>query len=251
MSDSVPSSSSVIASPFEGPHNYALSSDLAKLCLPATFKDSYRKLAWANSICALFLTIGLIGFKRVVVIVRPLVKPPEAMEVYLPPPEQPKQQPQVTQEEPEPQDQPVETPQVAVVAAVADPATVAFAVPVEGAVAVKNARYATPPPPVTWSPPKTKVFVHGQEAGSFPEPRLNDFQKLGIADQVNDAIRQGGTNWLTVSVDASGAPAKVEVKSTCGVPAIDHFDQQWVKSKWRWLPGEPREFLVPFVFRSQ
>src|SRR6266704_1026286 len=136
MSDSFPTA--IASSPFEPAQQYPLSSDLAKLCLPAEFKDSYRRLAWVNSICFLFLAVGLVGFKAPKVVVRPLKKPPEAMEVYLPPPEQPKIEPQVKQEEPEPQDQPVDTPQVAIVAAAADPSSVAFAVPVEGAMAVQN-----------------------------------------------------------------------------------------------------------------
>src|SRR5438552_17170386 len=140
---SVPAGSSIMASsPFgEAAPGYALSSELAKLCLPAEFKDSYRRLAWVNSICFLFLVVGLVGFKAPKVVVRPLKKPPEIMEVYLPPPEQPKVEPQVKPEEPEPQEQPAETPEVAIVAAAADPSAVAFAVPVEGAMAVKNARF--------------------------------------------------------------------------------------------------------------
>jgi hypothetical protein len=46
-----------------GSHDYALSSDLARLSLPAEYVDSYRNLAWTNSICFLFLVIGLIGLK--------------------------------------------------------------------------------------------------------------------------------------------------------------------------------------------
>jgi hypothetical protein len=245
MSDSFPSESVLASSPFETGDQYALSSDLAKLCLPGEFKDSYRNLAWVNSICFLFLLVGLAGFKAPKIVVRPLKKPVEAMEVYLPPPEQPKVEPQVKQEEPEPQDQPVETPQVTVVAAAADPSAVAFPVIVEGAQAVANARFVTPPPPVNWTPPKAKVFVPGSEPGTFPQPRFIDYQRQGIAAQVT------GTNWLVVTVDPSGAVVKVEQKTSCGRPSLDRFDEQWVKSKWHWLPGENRVFLVPFEFHIE
>src|SRR5437899_7171968 len=144
---SVPAESSIMASsPFgEVAPGYALSSELAKLCLPAEFKDSYRKLAWVNSICFLSLVIGLVGLKAPKVVQRPLTQVEEPVPVvFTPPEEQPKTQPETKTEE-LPPDQPLETPQVAPVMAAADASKVAFAVPVEGAVAVAQARFATPP----------------------------------------------------------------------------------------------------------
>src|SRR5580693_8547875 len=43
---------------------YELRDDLARLCLPAAHHDPDRKLAWVNSICLLFLLIGLLGAHR-------------------------------------------------------------------------------------------------------------------------------------------------------------------------------------------
>ncbi len=130
MSDSlVPAGSSAMANaPSAGAsHEYALSSDLAKLSLPAEYVDSYRNLAWANSICFLFLVIGLIGLKAPKVIHKPLIEVTESAPVIFTPPEdQPKPEPEVQPDEPAPQDAPVETPQVVTVAAPAD-AQVAFA----------------------------------------------------------------------------------------------------------------------------
>jgi len=40
---------------------YALHSDLAQFCLPAATRDANRKLAYVNSICLLFLVVGLAG----------------------------------------------------------------------------------------------------------------------------------------------------------------------------------------------
>src|SRR5688572_12014995 len=71
--------------------DYQLSSDLARLSLPAEYVDSYRHLAWVNSICFLFLVIGLVGIKSPRVIIKPLSKPAEMAELTLPPPDtQPK-----------------------------------------------------------------------------------------------------------------------------------------------------------------
>src|SRR5687767_13851968 len=74
---------------------YALHSDLAQYCLPAANRDSYRKLAYVNSICSLFVLIGLAG-------VNPPVleqKVPEPVLHFVPveivqPPEPPKTEPQ-------------------------------------------------------------------------------------------------------------------------------------------------------------
>ena len=43
---------------------YQLKDELARFCLPAANHDPDRKLAWANSVCILFLLIGIIGARR-------------------------------------------------------------------------------------------------------------------------------------------------------------------------------------------
>src|SRR5215475_1967983 len=184
MSDSlVPAGSSVASasSAGGGAHDYALSSDLARLSLPAEYIDSYRNLAWTNSICFLFLVIGLIGLKAPKVIHKALVEVTESAPVIFTPPEdQPKPEPDVQPDEPAPQDAPVETPQVVTVAAPAD-APVAFAVPVQGAVVVaKEARFATPPPPATHAPAAPTQFDPRTAEGSFPPP---EYPPLAVAHQ--------------------------------------------------------------------
>src|SRR5438309_11241499 len=82
---------------------YALSSDLAKLSLPAAYRDQYRVLAWVNSICFLFLLVGLIGLKTPRIVVRPLSQLQEIVPVvFTPPEEQPKPELQHTPDDPEP-----------------------------------------------------------------------------------------------------------------------------------------------------
>ncbi len=250
MSESSVSTQSSLmpASPFgEGEHEYALSSDLAKLCLPAAFTDSYRKLAWVDSICFLFLVIGLVGLKAPRVVERPLSQPTEAVPVVFTPPEEPpKTEPEVKPDEPQPQDTSVETPKVAVVVAAADPSSVAFPVPVEGAVVVKEARFATPPPPVGQTPMSPKTFVPGQgRGGTFPWPTGRDYPREALEQ------RSQGTVTLYVVVDSSGVPIEVEVKGSSGHYALDRFAAQWVKNKWRWLPGGTDLFFVPYQFKLE
>src|SRR6266487_229907 len=132
---------------------HELVSDLAKLCLPQAFQDPNKKLAWANSVCFLFLVIGLIGLKPPKTIEKPLTQPTDIVPVvFTPPEEQPKVEPQPQTEEPEPQpDSPQDVPQVATVVA-ADPKAAAFAVPVEGPVIFAPVAKASPPPAVAPKP---------------------------------------------------------------------------------------------------
>src|SRR2546426_2643508 len=92
---------------FNGP-DYALHSDLAQFCLPAATRDANRKLAYVNSICLLFLVVGLAGLNP------PKIeqKVPEPIQEFVPveivqPPEPPKTEPQLQQEPEQQADKPV------------------------------------------------------------------------------------------------------------------------------------------------
>src|SRR5437763_13722997 len=150
---------------------YALHSDLAQFCLPAATRDANRKLAYVNSICLLFLVVGLAGLNPPKIEQRV----PEPIQEFVPveivqPPEPPKTEPQLQQDPEQQPDKPVDMPQIATVVA-ADPSQVKFAVPVEGPVDFAPAKFDQAPPP---APPKpasrTVVKMTGAEGGSHPEP---------------------------------------------------------------------------------
>lgn len=246
MSDSlVPAGSSVVANAPSagGAHDYALSSDLAKLSLPAEYADSYRNLAWTNSICFLFLVIGLIGLKAPRVIHKPLIEVTESAPVIFTPPEdQPKPEPAVQQpDEPAPQDVPVETPQVVTVAAPAD-APVAFAVPVQGAVAVaKEARFASPPPPVTHAPAgPTKFDPNAEAGGSYPPP---EYPRDALLHQYQ------GTTTIEFKLDEAGHIIFAKVLKSSGYSVLDDAALSNFKRRWRFPPGEVRWHTKDFVFQ--
>src|SRR5438034_8858221 len=97
---------------------YTLRSDIAQFCLPAATRDANRKLAYVNSICLLFLVVGLAGLNP------PKIeqKVPEPIQEFVPveivqPPEPPKTEPQLQQEPEQQADKPVELPQIATVVA--------------------------------------------------------------------------------------------------------------------------------------
>jgi periplasmic protein TonB len=226
-----------------GSHDYALSSDLARLSLPAEYVDSYRNLAWTNSICFLFLVIGLIGLKAPKVLHKPLVEVTEAAPVIFTPPEdQPKPEPEVQPDEPTPQDAPIETPQVVTMVAPAD-APVAFSVPVQGAVVVaKEARFATPPPPVAHAPAAPTTFDPRTAAGSFPDP---------VYPPLAQAHQYQGTATIEIFVDANGKVTSAKVQKSSGFTILDDAALKTVKERWRFKgTGAPQGPLIwPCIFQ--
>jgi protein TonB len=223
-----------------------LTSELAKLCLPAASRDPNRKLAYINSICAFFLMVGLVGVKMPEPYVRPIPEPVEIVPVVFTPPDQPMPTTQEEQLDELPEDLPepsLDAPVVATVVA-ADPSAVAFAVPVHGPVILAPARFAAPPPRVTRPPPApapTRFVPTGKEAGSFPWPRAYPRQAL--------LERQQGTVMLLVQVGEDGRPSSVTIHESSGFGTLDRHALEWVRDNWRWPPGPPRAYYVPFVYQ--
>ena len=248
MSESpVPAESSILATAFiaAGVHQYVLSSELARLSLPAEFKDSNRRLAWANSICFLFLLVGLVGIKAPRVIQRPLNEMTEIVPViFTPPEEQPKPPPEAKPDEAEPEDKPLDTPQIAAVVAVQNSPSVAFSVPVEGAVAtVRDARYATAPPPgnrVLATP--VRFNPNATDGGSYPAPSYP-----GVALR----NRYEGTVTIELMVDPSGTVTAAKIQKTSGFTVLDDAALSVVKNRWRFPPGSARYFFWPCTFQLQ
>jgi len=220
---------------------YQLSDDLARLCLPSEYKDACRTLAWVNSICFLFLVVGLVGLKSPKIIVRPLSEIAEPLPIELPAPvDQPPVQTEVPPEE-TPPDTPVEAPQVATIVAAADPASVAFAVPVVGAVAVKEARFATPPPPggnMVLQP--TRFNPNAGSGGSFPEIQYPPFAQRN---------KYQGTTTLIFTVDANGKVTSVKLQKSSNYPVLDNAAFDALTNRWRFPAGSPGYFIKDFEFR--
>lgn len=251
MSESIQAQTalSVPASSNSGYGAYTLSDDLARLCLPQEYKDSYRTLAWVNSICALFLAVGLVGLKAPRVIVRPLSELNEPVPViWTPPEEQPKPttESQPDETEPQPTDQPSEAPPVVAIVAAADSAGVAFAVPVQGAVAVAQAVHlATPPPPVVKAPPPRPTQFNPHAAateGSFPDP---EYPGTALRN------RYQGTVIIEIMVEESGAISSAKVFKTSGFSVLDDAALKVVQTRWRFTPGPKRWLQWPCTFKMQ
>lgn len=244
---STPASASVGASS----PDYQLKSDLAMYCLPAASRDETRKLAWANSVCLMFLVVAVMGMRQPVFIIRQAEPLPEPLPVaILPPVEQPDQQPQdKPDEQPEelPEDM-VDAPAVAPVV-VAAPQDVSFSVPVEGFVAVSSdARYVPPPPQVI---PKTpppdnipKPFFKpirfgGKEFRKQPPPSYpEEFRRNHIV----------GTVEVLIAVGTNGIPTKVDVGKSSGSPALDRHVCDFIRKEWRADDGEGGNYRIAITF---
>jgi protein TonB len=234
------------AAPFQAsPHQYSLSDDLARLCLPQEWKDSYRTLAWVNSICFLFLLVGLVGIKAPKVIHKRLSELTENVPVVFTPPEEPpKVEPEVKPDEPDQPRDVTDAPTVAPVVAVVDSPAVAFSVPVQGAVAIaQEARLATPPPPVDRPPAKPVQFnPHAAGEGYFSDPQ---YPAMALRNHYE------GTAIIQIAVDEAGNTTEAKIFKSSGFPILDEAALDVVKKRWRFPPGPPRLYHWPCTFKLQ
>ena len=212
---------------------YKLTSDIAQFCLPASSRDANRRLAYVNSICLLFLVIGVIGFRQPKVVQKELPPLPEIVPVvYTPPEEQPKPEPKPQPDEPEPQPQTVvDMPQIATVVA-ADPSQVKFALPVEGPVVFAPAKFAAPPAVPPKPTNRTVQKLTDAVGGSRPSP---PYPRSALEQ------RQEGTVVVVIGVNPDGSDQSVEVKKSSGYFSLDRHVVNWIKEKFKFLPIETDE----------
>jgi TonB family C-terminal domain len=219
---------------------YALKSELAHVSLRATERDGSRKLAWVNSICILFLLIGIIGSKSGKASIQPL--PPLEMAVPaivepVPPPQSTAQEPQQESSENEKPD----TPQVVVVTPEAP--NINFAVPTIGNLVVANAIAKAPPLHPMQAPASLRqeptLLENTGSGGERPKP---PYPKIAL-DQ-----GQQGKVILALTADEAGNIFSVEVKESSGFPVLDRSAVDFVKRRWT-IPKGTRLAEVPINYR--
>lgn len=216
---------------------YELKSELARLCLPATRRDSNQKLAWVNSVCLLFLLIGIVGARRgfisikpvpplrriVPVILQPVVLPPQATTEAKPPPENPDNN--------------------AAPVAVVIPAApnINFSVPTIGVLA-SSASLAQAPP---LEPLRTRAQIgllnstgNGGERPNPPYPV--------IAKQMGEQ----GTITVLITGDAAGNVISVQAKSSSGFPVLDRATLDFIKNHWH-LPATGGLFQTSITYQLE
>ena len=200
-----------------------LKDELARLCLPGASRDPNRKLAWINSICILFLLIGILGATPARIPVTP-VPPIEEIAPVILEPEPPPQAVAVNENENQSDQSPPEAPNVVVV--VPNAPNINFSVPTIGNLVAPNALAKAPPlNPLRQVAPANQLaqISNTGSSGSRPQP---PYPKL--------ALEQGeqGTVALLMSADAVGNVVSVQIKGPSGFPSLDRATADFIKRHW-------------------
>jgi hypothetical protein len=232
--------------------HYTLTSDIAQFCLPQAGRDASRKFAYVSSICFAFLMIGMTGVKTPEFVQKPLPEIVEYMPVEIENPPVEQAQPETTEETEmtdTPPDTPTDAPVVATVVA-SNPSAVAFAVPVEGPVIFRPAKYAGPPPavlprprsaPVSAPKPQVVVFSRGKGGtkGYHPLPQYIS----GTLPSGTSVVAE-----FLVKTDTNGVPIEVEVQKSSGSLELDRRSAQFIKTRWKLDPSETLLWLAQIQF---
>ena len=207
-------------------------SELARFCLPGAKRDPNRKLAWVNSICILFLLIGIVGSRPPVI----NIKTPSPIEEVIPTIIEPLPPPPTrieARQNPEPTEQPKPEAPAVVVVTPETPA-IDFSIPTIGALVVPNAIAAAPPAnplnPVTPVRNQPTSISDTGKGGDRPQP---GYPKIALD------LGQQGTVLLTISVDERGIITNIEVLESSGSPVLDRSALDFVKRHWILPPGIP------------
>jgi protein TonB len=206
--------------------SFELKDELARLCLPGAGRDPDRKLAWINSICILFLIIGIAGATPPRVPLRSVPPIEEIAPVILepaPPQTVTPNENQNQSEEPPPEAQNV-------VVVVPNAPNINFSVPTIGNLVAPSAMATAPPlnPLQPVMPVRSLAQISNTgSSGSRPQPPYPPI-----------ALDQGqqGTVALLLSADDLGNVTSVELKRSSGFPILDRATADFIKRHWQ-LPS--------------
>lgn len=212
---------------------YELKDDLARLCLPSAKRDPNRKLAWTNSICILFLLVGILGARRGVIFIKPVTP----MHVEVPIVVQPAVLPPQVVAPKTVQPQPIN--QTRVVVALPNAPNINFSVPTEGTL-IARVFLATAPQPQSVELRIASINTTGA-GGERPEP---PYPKLALE------TGQQGTVVLSLTGDAVGSIVSVDIKTSSGSAILDRATVDYIKRHWR-LPtdGNVRQFETSITYK--
>jgi len=200
---------------------YELKDELARLCLTATRREPERKLAWVNSVCILFLLIGILGARRGVIAIKPVPPIREEVPVVVQPTVLP---PQAIAQKPEPVE-PNNQPRVLV--ALPNAPNINFGIPTVGTL-VADAALASAPPPQA-APLRVGSLSNTGAGGERPEPPYPPIAK---------ETGEQGTVKLLLGGDAAGNIISIDVKESSGFPVLDRATVDFIKRHWRLPAGE-------------
>ena len=197
---------------------YELKDELARFCLPPANRDANLKLAWVNSICILFLLIGIFGARRGLIAIKLVPPIREEIPVVIQPTVLP---PQAVAQKPEQAEQ---NNQPRVLVALPNAPNINFGVPTVGTLVVP-AELASAP---QVTPARIGSLNNTGAGGERPEPPYPP-----IARETGEQ----GTVKLLLNGDAAGNIISVEVKGSSGFPILDHATVDFIKRHWRLPTG--------------
>ncbi len=197
---------------------YELKDELARLCLPSAKRDANLKLAWTNSICILFLLIGIFGARRGLIAIKPVPPIQEIVPVVVQPAVLP---PQAIAQKPE---QPQQNNQPRILLALPNAPNINFGVPTVGTLVVP-AELASAP---QLAPARIDSLNNTGAGGERPEPPYPPIAK---------ETGEQGTVKLQLGADAAGNVISVEVKESSGFPVLDRATVDFIKNHWRLPTG--------------
>jgi protein TonB len=198
---------------------YQLHDELARFCLPAANRDASRKLAWTNSICLLFLIIGLTGGRQAGNFTEPPPRVEEAVPTIIEPIKPP---PSAVVQKVQASDQNQSAaPQV--VAVTLDTPAINFAVPTIGNLLVPNALAQAPSVAGLVSRPRVVRVGSTGESGDRPQP---PYPPIALAEGEQGSVA------VSFTVDETGVVTDIALKESSGYPVLDRSTIEFIKRHW-------------------
>ena len=212
---------------------YELKDELARMCLSTARREPERKLAWVNSVCILFLLIGILGARRGVIAIKSVPPIREEIPIVVQPATLPPQAVVQKTEQPEQNNQP------RVLVALPNAPNLNFGVPAVGTL-VADASLASAP---QVSPLRIGSLNNTGAGGERPEPPYPP-----IALQTGEQ----GSVILELTGDDAGNVISVTMKESSGFHVLDTSTVDFIKRHWR-LPTDTgtRIFQTSITYKLQ
>jgi TonB family protein len=241
-----------------------MENDLSQFCLEPDPTEANRVLAWVNSICFIYLVIGLISLKPSAPVIHKAA--PAALEIaptIIEPLVSPAQTNPANPSAEEPPGKKASEGSNAAVMVTLDSPAVAFSVPTIGNLLVPLTLAPAPPSKPMESvmpisiPPGEPLRPPGGGSLSPLPPRIEQIRATGLEGdrppppypEESLANREEGRVVLLIEVDESGKITSVTVKSSSGHLQLDRATADYVRRRWLFNPaGGPRKFEAPISF---
>jgi TonB family protein len=196
--------------------DYKLKDDLSRLCLTSARRDPNQKIAWVNSVCILFLIIGIAGARRGIILIKPVPPIHEIVPVVVEPISVPLQMIQNNE-------RPVENNQPRVVVAIPNTPNISFSVPTIGTLIVPAALASAPPLKPLQAPEQISSICNTGVRGERPQP---PYPRLAMENG------EQGTIVLLLGGDAAGNVVSIDVQESTGFSFLDQTTVTFIKTRW-------------------